>query len=98
MSNERGDTNQSERKLSRRDFLKYSAGVAAVAAGAAAIMDKIPFSAPQTSKTPAPASESEPMVVAVHGDELTVIRGETSVKVKDPALAAILAGKADSEE
>ena len=94
------ESNQKKNKISRRDFLKYSAGVAAVAAGAAAVMDKLPFSTPLAAKSPSPntVSSEEPTVVAVQGDELTLIRGERSVKIKDALLAAMLAGKAESEE
>ena len=98
MSNEKPETNETKRKLSRRDFLKYSAGVAAVAAGAAAMMNKIPFSNSQSTKSPNAANDGEPIVVAVHGDELTIISGERSVKVNDPVLAAALASKAETEE
>ncbi len=98
LSNEKTENDETKGKLSRRDFLKYSAGVAAVAAGAAAMMDKIPFSSSQPAKTPVAASSGEPMVVAVHGDLLTVISGERSVRVKDPALAAMLAGRAETED
>ncbi len=97
---ENSESNKEKSKLSRRDFLKYSAGVAAVAAGAAALMDKLPFASPQSEKGPAPAqaSNGEPMVVAVQGDELTLITGDRSVKVKDATLAAMLAGRSEEEE
>jgi amidase len=39
------------KRVSRRDFLKYGAGVAAVAAGASSLLGKIPF-LPSTSITP----------------------------------------------
>ena len=39
---------QSPRKVSRRDFLKYSAGVAAVAAGSATLLGSIPGMRPET--------------------------------------------------
>ncbi len=95
MSKEEKDTNESKGKLSRRDFLKYSAGVAAVAAGASAVLGKLPLPSPETSKaSPAPSTKSGPIVVAVNGDELTVMSGHSEVKVKDPALAAEIASRA----
>lgn len=95
MSSEEKDTNKSRGKLSRRDFLKYSAGVAAVAAGASAVLGKLPLPSPQTNKASTPASASSgPIVVAVNGDELTVMSGHSEVKVKDPALAAEIASRA----
>ncbi len=83
------------RTISRRDFLKYGVGVAAVAAGATALMGKIPLPAdePKAPATPARNSSEEPIVAAVHGDQLTVMNGQASVKVKDPLLAALIAGK-----
>ncbi len=83
---------ESSNKISRRDFLKYSAGVAAVAAGATALMGKIPIPAEQP-KTPAANDSAEPIVASVSGDQLTVMNGQVSVKVKDAGLAAQIADK-----
>lgn len=93
MENEKSETKS---KVSRRDFLKYSAGVAAVAAGAAATLGKIPLPSPDTGKAPSTLSHSsEPMVVSVNGDELTLLTGHKEIKVKDPALASELASRAE---
>ncbi len=83
---------ESSNKISRRDFLKYSAGVAAVVAGATALMGKIPIPAEQP-KTPAANDSAEPIVASVSGDQLTVMNGQVSVKVKDAGLAAQIADK-----
>ena len=83
---------ESSNKISRRDFLKYGVGVAAVAAGATALMGKIPIPAEQP-KTPAANDSSEPIVASVSGDQLTVMNGQVSVKVKDAGLAAQIADK-----
>ncbi len=98
MNNENEQHKDSNQKISRREFLKYSAGVAAVAAGATAMMGKIPL--PSTSSKPNPTlqSSTDAMVVTVRGDELTLISGEKSVKVKDAILAAALASAGQSEE
>ena len=82
----------SDSKISRRDFLKYGVGVAAVAAGATALMGKILIPAEQP-KTPAANDSSEPIVASVSGDQLTVMNGQVSVKVKDAGLAAQIADK-----
>jgi hypothetical protein len=79
-------------KISRRDFLKYGVGAAAVAAGATALMGKIPISAEQ-SKAPAANDSAEPIVASVSGDQLTIMNGQVSVKVKDAGLAAQIADK-----
>jgi len=80
--------------ISRRDFLKYSVGVAAVTAGSAALMGKVSFPLPrEQSKTPASNSSIEPIVAAVNGDELTVMSGHVSVKVKDAGLAGLISEK-----
>ncbi len=86
------------RTISRRDFLKYGVGVAAVAAGATALMGKIPLPAgePKAPATHARNNSEEPIVAAVHGDQLTVMNGQASVKVRDPLLAALIAGKLES--
>ena len=79
-------------KISRRNFLKYGVGVAAVAAGATALMGKIPLPAEQP-KTPPARDNAEPIVASVSGDQLTVMNGQISVKVKDAGLAAQIADK-----
>ena len=91
-SEEKDSERESNSKISRRDFLKYGVGVTAVAAGATALMGKIPIPAEQ-QKTPAPNDSSEPIVASVSGDQLTVMNGQVSVKVKDPGLAAQIADK-----
>ncbi len=83
---------ESKNRISRRDFLKYGVGVAAVAAGATALMGKIPLPAEQP-KTPSTSNSSEPIVVAVNSDQLTVMSGHNEVKLKDPGLAAEIASK-----
>src|SRR5207244_11285956 len=74
-------------KISRRNFLKYGVGAAAVAAGATALMGKIPLPAEQP-KTPPANDNAEPIVASVSGDQLTVMNGQVSVKVKDAGWAA----------
>ncbi len=49
-----------KRRVSRRDFLKYGAGVAAVAAGASGLLGKIP-SLPSPTTTPAPMLQTLPI-------------------------------------
>jgi TAT (twin-arginine translocation) pathway-exported protein len=83
---------ESSSKISRRDFLKYGVGVAAVAAGATALIGKIPIP-PEPPKTPAANDSAEPIVASVSGDQLTVMNGQVSVKVKDAGLAAQIADK-----
>ncbi|TMI13762.1 twin-arginine translocation signal domain-containing protein [Candidatus Bathyarchaeota archaeon] len=82
----------SNNKISRRDFLKFGVGAAAVAAGGTALMGKIPIPAEQP-KTPAVNDSAEPIVASVSGDQLTVMSGQVSVKVKDAGLAAQIADK-----
>jgi ubiquinol cytochrome c reductase Fe-S subunit len=82
----------SNNKVSRRDFLKYGVGAAAVVAGATALMGKIPVPA-DTPKSPAANDSAEPIVASVSGDQLTVMNGQVSVKVKDAGLAAQIADK-----
>lgn len=93
-----GSGNENGKTISRRDFLKYGVGVAAVAAGATALMGKIPLplDEPKAAATPARNGSEEPIVAAVHGDQLTVMNGQASVKVKDPLLAALIAGKLET--
>src|SRR5215472_13579492 len=90
------ESENNQKKISRRDFLKYSVGVAAVAAGAAAMIDRIPLPSGQTksaSTIPSRPDNSEPIVAAVDGDQLTVMNGQVSVKVRDAGLAALIASK-----
>jgi TAT (twin-arginine translocation) pathway signal sequence len=92
-TDEKSDSKQESRnKITRRDFLKYGVGAAAVAAGATALMGKIPIPAEQM-KTPAANDSAEPIVASVSGDQLTVMNGQVSVKVKDAGLAAQIADK-----
>jgi hypothetical protein len=89
----------SNRKVSRREFLKYGVGVAAVAAGATALMGKIPLPESQpTKKTPPSNESSEPIVATVAGDQVTVMNGQTIIKTKDSSLAALIAEKMSSGE
>ncbi len=85
----------SNKKISRRDFLKYSAGAAAVAAGATGLMGKIPLPAdlPKTTKPSPINQQSGGIVVTIEGDQLTVMSGQNEVKVKDSGLAAEIASK-----
>ena len=91
---------ESSNKISRRDFLKYGVGAAAVAAGATALMGRIPIPGEQSrpSSTPAPNDSAEPIVASVTGDQLTVMNGTSSVKVKDAGLAALIADKLRRED
>lgn len=82
----------SNNNLSRRNFLKYGVGAAAVVAGATALMGKIPL-LEDKPKTPAANDSTEPIVASVTGDQLTVMNGSNSVKVKDAGLAAQIADK-----
>ena len=99
---ERGDNeseNASNKKVSRREFLKYGVGVAAVAAGATALMGKIPLLEEQPAKkTPAANDTSEPIVATVTGDRITVMNGQTIIKTKDSELAALIAEKVSGGE
>src|SRR2546427_12959549 len=89
----------SNKKVSRREFLKFGVGVAAVAAGATALMGKIPMPEGQPSKkTPAANESSEPIVATVSGDQVTVMNGQTIVKTKDSGLAALIAEKMSAGE
>ena len=92
-TDEKSESEQdSSNKISRRDFLKYGVGAAAVAAGATALMGRIPIPAEQP-KTPAANDSAEAIVASVSGDQLTVMNGQVSVKVKDAGLAAQIADK-----
>ena len=89
------------KKISRREFLKYGVGVAAVAAGATVLMGglPIPTGATNSSQTKATstsqsrATSKTPLVVMVKGDELTVMNGNDEVVVKDADLASAIAAK-----
>jgi hypothetical protein len=89
----------SNKKVSRREFLKYGVGVAAVAAGATALMGKIPLPERQPAKkTPAANDSSEPIVATVNGDQVTVMNGQAIVKTRDSGLAALIAEKVSAGE
>ena len=88
-----GTEEQSQGKITRRDFLKYSAGVAAVAAGATALMGRLPFPTGTSASTQSRPLSGTPLVVMVKGDELTVMNGNDEIVVKDAALASAIAGK-----
>jgi hypothetical protein len=91
--NEKTDEkSESSNKISRRDFLKFGVGAAAVAAGATALMGRIPVPAEQP-KAPAANDSAEPIVASVSGDQLTVMNGQVSVRVRDAGLAAQIADK-----
>ena len=103
MTSEERTENESEnnqnKKVSRREFLKFGVGVAAVAAGATVLMGKIPLPEGQPSKkTPAANESSEPIVAAVSGDQVTVMNGQTIVKKRDSGLAALIAEKMSGGE
>ena len=92
-TDEKSESEQdSGNKISRRNFLKYGVGAAAVAAGATALMGRIPIPAEQP-KAPSANDSGEPIVASVSGDQLTVMNGAVSVKVKDAGLAAQIAEK-----
>ena len=101
-SEERGEKepeDSSNKKVSRREFLKYGVGVAAVAAGATALMGKIPLPEGQPAKkTPSANDSSEPIVATVNGDQVTVMNGQTIIKTKDSGLAALIAEKMNEGE
>jgi hypothetical protein len=86
--------NSSNKKVSRREFLKYGVGVAAVAAGATALMGKIPLIEDHPAKkSAAPNDSAEPIVATVNGDQVTVMNGQSIIKTKDSGLAALIAEK-----
>jgi hypothetical protein len=96
---EKEPEDSSNKKVSRREFLKYGVGVAAVAAGATALMGKIPLLESQPAKkTPAVNDSSEPIVATVSGDQVIVMNGQTIVKTKDSSLAALIAEKMSTGE
>jgi TAT (twin-arginine translocation) pathway signal sequence len=82
-----------ESKISRREFLKYGAGVAAVAVGATALMGRIPLPGDSSNKTPAANDSSEAIVATVEGNQVTVMNGQKIVKTNDSGLAAQIADK-----
>ena len=83
--------------ISRRDFIKFGVGAAAVTVSAAGLMGKLPLSIgqskSQTTSPAAPRNNAEPIVATVRGDQVTVMNGQDSVKIKDPLLAGLIAGK-----
>jgi hypothetical protein len=88
------ENNSNKKGVSRREFLKYGVGVAAVAAGATALMGKIPLPEGQSAKKiPPPNDSSEPIVATVSGDQVTVMNGQKVSKTKDSGLAALIAEK-----
>jgi hypothetical protein len=100
LSKEKDEVGNSEpekgsKKISRREFLKYGVGVAAVAAGATALMGRLPIPTGTTGQSqPRPTTASStPLVVMVKGDELTVMNGTDEVVVKDASLASAIASK-----
>jgi len=96
---EKEPEDSSNKKVSRREFLKYGVGVAAVAAGATALMGKIPLPEGQPAKkTPSANDSSEPIVATVNGDQVTVMNGQTIIKTKDSGLAALIAEKMNEGE
>ncbi len=99
MSQEKDEMGQSEKdskNISRREFLKYGVGVVAVAAGATALMGRLPMptgtpGTPQIGRT-RPTS-STPLIVMVKGDELIVMNETGEVVVRDSSLASAIASK-----
>jgi hypothetical protein len=95
---EKESENISNKRVSRREFLKYGVGVAAVAAGATALMGKIPLIEDHPAKkTPSSNDSAEPIVATVNGDQVTVMNGQTIIKTKDSGLAALIAEKIAQE-
>jgi secreted PhoX family phosphatase len=90
------ESEKDSKKLSRREFLKYGVGVAAVAAGATALIGRLPIPTGTTSTSqtrPTGPTSSTPLVVMVKGDELTVMNETGEVVVKDASLASAIASK-----
>ncbi|HZD13203.1 MAG TPA: twin-arginine translocation signal domain-containing protein [Candidatus Binatus sp.] len=80
--------------ISRRDFIKFGVGAAALTISAAGVIGKLPLSMEQPQTAPVvPRNGSEPIVATVEGDQVTVMKGQDSVKAKDPVLAALIAGR-----
>ncbi|OLD11973.1 MAG: hypothetical protein AUI93_03450 [Crenarchaeota archaeon 13_1_40CM_3_52_10] len=74
------------RKVSRRDFLKYGAGVAAVAAGASGLMEKIPYLPSQpTAPTLIPQSPPSPGI-----EEVTIAQLEAQYTAGTLTATAVL--------
>src|SRR3989454_1989641 len=74
------------RKVSRRDFLKYGAGVAAVAAGASGLMEKIPYLPSQpTAPTLIPQSPPSPGI-----EEVTIAQLEAQYRAGTLTATAVL--------
>src|SRR2546428_1346472 len=81
-------------KISRRDFIKFGVGAAAVTANAAAFMGKLPLSVVQPPSQPAaPRNGSEPIVTTAIYDQVSVMNGQDSLKVQDPEPAALNDGR-----
>ncbi len=64
-----------------------------MAAGATALMGRLPIPTGTTNKSQARPKSSSPLVVMVKGDELTVMNGNDEVVVKDASLASAIASK-----
>ena len=87
------ESDSSKEGVSRREFLKFGVGAAAVAVGATALMGKLPIPLTE-SKRAAPANDSaEPIVATVTGDQVTVMNGQVITKTRDSGLAALIAEK-----
>jgi amidase len=76
------ETEKPPRKVTRRDFLKYSAGAAAAAAGATTLLGSIPSLAPQTK---APTTSTTPKSVFQTGpfsdiEEITIAKIQAMFK------------------
>lgn len=101
MTDDNGSKNESEASkegVSRREFLKFGVGAAAVAVGATALMGKLPIPLTEPKKT-APANDSaEPIVATVTGDQVTVMNGQVITKTRDSGLAALIAEKVNGED
>ncbi len=93
MSNENNQTEEPQRNVTRRDFLKYSAGVAAVAVGAGTILGNLTLPSVEPTAPQNRTISDAPLVVHVNGDEVTVMSGDNEVKVKDAGLASAIASK-----
>jgi hypothetical protein len=97
MSEKQHVENESEKgpdgKISRREFLKYGAGVAAVAVGATALMGRLPLPEDSSKKPPAANDTSEAIVATVEGNQVTVMNGQKIIKTNDSSLAAQIADK-----
>lgn len=85
--------NDSGKGVSRREFLKYGVAVAAVAAGATALMGRLPIPTGTTSQSQSRPTSGKALVVMVKGDELTVMNGDDEVVVRDASLASAINSK-----